>query len=174
MLRSRYLVFARYNQWANAHVYAAAAALSDTEYRADCGAFFKSIHGTLNHLLLADRLWMTRFRREPAPNYTLDTILFENLAELRQARETEDTSITTFADAQDETSLQAELNYRTIVNPMTITQPLASALDHFFNHQTHHRGQIHAILTRLTNIAPSLDLIYFQRETGLGGIKSVG
>ena len=73
-----------------------------------------------------------------------------------------------------EAELAANFSYITIVNPKTVTQPLAPALDHFFNHQTHHRGQAHAILTGLKgrDFAPSLDLILYQRETGAGGVVS--
>ena len=97
-MKSTFAMLAGYNAWANARVYDAAGQLSDAEYRADRGAFFKSMHGTLNHLLVTDRLWMRRFTGEgDAPN-RLDAILFEEFLELRAAREAEDARITAYID----------------------------------------------------------------------------
>lgn len=84
-MTDRYRMFASFNRWANERIYAKAAELTDAEYRADRGAFFKSVHGTLNHLLVGDRIWMHRF--DGAGDYPtkLDAILFDRLADL-QAR----------------------------------------------------------------------------------------
>jgi len=161
-------MLAAYNAWANRRLYEAAAALPDADFRADRGAFFGSVHGTLNHLLVADRIWMRRFTGEGGVADRLDAILFEDLGDLRRAREAEDARILGYVDALSEAALAGLLRYRTISRPADIEQPLAPALMHFFNHQTHHRGQVHALLTGLTGEAPSLDLIVMQRETGLG------
>jgi uncharacterized damage-inducible protein DinB len=167
-MKSHFALLARYNAWANARIYEAAAALSDADYRADRGAFFKSVHGTLNHLLVGDRIWMRRFTGAgDAPN-RLDAILFEDFADLRAARDREDERIVAYVDSLGEEALQGLIRYRTITNPTDVEQPLAPALLHFFNHQTHHRGQVHALLTGLTGAAPSLDLLLYQRETGTG------
>jgi uncharacterized damage-inducible protein DinB len=154
----RYRMFAAYNAWANARLYDAAARLSDADYRADRGAFFKSVHGTLNHLLVGDRLWMRRFTGEGTAPARLDAILFEELPDLREARTAEDRRIANYADGLDEAKLRAEFTYRTITNPTTISQPLAPALDHFFNHQTHHRGQAHALITAFGEKTGDTDL----------------
>ncbi|MCC6948667.1 MAG: damage-inducible protein DinB [Bradyrhizobiaceae bacterium] len=169
----RYSMFAGYNAWANERLYDAAAKLSDTDYRADRGAFFKSVHGTLNHLLVADRIWMRRFTGEGEQPPSLDAILFDDLAALCEARWAEDRRISRYIESLDDAKLAGEFTYRTVTNPRTITQPLAPALDHFFNHQTHHRGQAHALLTAIGghDFAPSFDLILFQREAGFGGGK---
>jgi uncharacterized damage-inducible protein DinB len=159
-------MLAAYNSWANRRLYGAAAALSDAEYRADRGAFFKSVHGTLNHLLVGDRIWMKRFTGEGAPT-KLDAILFDDLPSLRAAREAEDARIERYVGGLSDADLAGRIRYRTISNPADIEQPLMPALIHFFNHQTHHRGQVHCLLTGLTGRAPSLDLILFQRETGV-------
>lgn len=161
-------MLAAYNAWANRRLYDAAAALPDADYRADRGAFFKSVHGTLNHLLVADRIWMRRFTGEGEAPSRLDAILFEELPALRAAREAEDQRISGYAAGLSETDLAGPFRYRTISNPREIEQPLAPALLHFFNHQTHHRGQVHCLLTGLTGEAPSLDLLVYQRETGHG------
>ncbi|MBY0612240.1 MAG: DinB family protein [Beijerinckiaceae bacterium] len=172
MLKARYVGMAAYNRWANERIYAAAAEVSLEDLRRDCGAFFKSVLGTLNHLVVTDRLWLARFNGDVAPPYTLDHILFDELEPLRKARIAEDDRIVAFVDRQSESSLFEPVTYRTVTNPMTISQPLAPALDHFFNHQTHHRGQVHALLTRLTGAAPSVDLILLQRELGSDGLTA--
>jgi uncharacterized damage-inducible protein DinB len=161
-------MLAAYNAWANRRLFGAAEKLPDADYRADRGAFFKSVHGTLNHLLVADRLWMRRFTGEGDVADRLDAILFEDLAALRRAREAEDERILRYIDRLTEADLAARFRYRTLSNPQEIEQPLAPALVHFFNHQTHHRGQVHCLLTGLTGNAPSLDLLLLQRETGIG------
>ena len=167
-MKSTFAMLAGYNAWANGRVYDAAAQLSDSAYRADRGAFFKSMHGTLNHLLVADRLWMRRFTREGDAPSRLDAILFEEFLELRAARDAEDKRITAYVDALTEERIAAAFRYSTITNPREIEQPLGPALTHFFNHQTHHRGQAHAILTGLGREGPVLDLLAFQRATGIG------
>ena len=115
----RYILFAGYNVWANERLYNAAEKLSDQEYRADRGAFFKSIHGTLNHVLVADRIWMKRFTGQgEAPN-KLDVILFDDLAALRAARDREDARISAYVSGLTEEELAATFSYLTIVNPKT-------------------------------------------------------
>jgi uncharacterized damage-inducible protein DinB len=166
--KAYFSMMAGYNAWANERVYDAAAGLSDSDYRADCGAFFKSVHGTLNHLLVTDRIWMRRFTGTGDAPTRLDAILFDDLSDLRAARRAEDQRIESYVGELDEARLNGLLRYRTISNPTDFEQPLASTLIHFFNHQTHHRGQVHALLTGLTGTAPSLDLIMFQRQTGIG------
>jgi uncharacterized damage-inducible protein DinB len=172
-MTSRVVMFAGYNRWANERLYEAASKLSDTDYRADRGAFFKSMHGTLNHLLVGDRIWMRRFTGEGEVPKSLDAILHEDFGELRAARRIEDERIIRYANSLTDADLAGWFRYRTIVNPVDMEQTLTHALDHFFNHQTHHRGQAHALLTAMTGTAPSFDLIIFQRETGLGGSRKV-
>jgi uncharacterized damage-inducible protein DinB len=165
-MRAHFLMLAKYNAWANRRLYDAAAALSDADYRRDRGAFFKSMHGTLNHLLVTDRIWMQRFTGEGTAPDRLDAILFEELDALRAARETEDRRIVAYAEGLDETRIAGVIRYRRVSTPEEFTQPLAPALAHWFNHQTHHRGQAHGILTGLVGRAPELDLLYFQRLAG--------
>ena len=167
-MKALFAMLAAYNAWANGRLYDAAARLSDADYRADRGAFFKSVHGTLNHLLVADRIWMRRFTGAGEAPARLDAILFADREDLRAAREAEDARILAFVMGLTDEGLQRTIRYRTLSNPADIEQPLAPALAHVFNHQTHHRGQAHAILTGLGRDAPALDLILFQRETGVG------
>ncbi len=159
--------FAGYNAWANRKLYEVAAKLTEAEYRQDRGAFFKSLHGTLNHLLVGDRVWMHRFTGEGTPPARLDLILHEDLASLRIAREAEDKRIIDWVSGLDEARLAGIIRYRRVTgNREAVEQALAPALAHFFNHQTHHRGQAHAILTGLGASGPELDLLYYQRESG--------
>ena len=169
-MTARYRMFAGYNAWCNERLYDAAAQVSDADYRADRGVFFKSLHGTLNHLLVGDHIWMQRFTGEGAVPESLDAILYDDFADLRAARRAEDRRISRYVEGLTDADLAGVLRYRTFVNPATIEQPLAPALDHFFNHQTHHRGQAHALLSAVVgnDATPSFDLIVYQRETGAG------
>jgi uncharacterized damage-inducible protein DinB len=169
-------MFAGYNAWYNARLYAAAAAVSDADYRAERGAFFKSLHGTLNHLLVGDRIWMQRFTGQGEVPKSLDAILHDDFSALRAARAAEDAKISRYVAGLTDADLAGPIRYRTFVNPASIEQTLAPALDHFFNHQTHHRGQAHALLCAVIGNAatPSFDLIIYQRETGQGGLRKLG
>ena len=169
-MTSRYRMFGGYNAWCNERLYDAAAQVSEADYRADRGAFFKSLHGTLNHLLVGDRIWMQRFTGEGDVPNSLDEILYEDFAELRAPRRAEDARITHYIEGLSDADLAGTIRFRTFVKPETIEQPLAPALDHFFNHQTHHRGQAHALLSSMigNDATPSFDLIIYQRETGAG------
>jgi len=172
---SRYRMLAGYNAWCNERLYAVAATLSDADYRADRGAFFKSLHGTLNHLLVGDRIWMRRFAGTGELPGSLDAILFEDFASLRAARRAEDARISRYIESLSDGDLSRAIRYRTFSNPADIEQLLAPALDHFFNHQTHHRGQAHALLSSIVGngATPSFDLIIYQRETGQGGLRQL-
>lgn len=174
-MKDRYRMFAGYNAWCNERLYDAASKVPDAEYRADRGAFFKSLHGTLNHLLVADRIWMKRFTGVGELPAGLDVILYDTFDELRAARRSQDVLIARYIGGLDNERLNSTIRYKTVVRPQTIEQPLAPALDHFFNHQAHHRGQAHALLTSLigNDATPSFDLIIYQRETGVG-LGSIG
>jgi uncharacterized damage-inducible protein DinB len=169
-MKSHFSMFAAYNRWANERLYEAVAKIADAEYRAERGAFFGSLHGTLNHVLVADRIWMNRFTGEgPAPK-RLDEIVHDELPALAAARRDEDERIIVHVDSLSEANIAATFTYRTITGPADVTQPRGPALAHFFNHQTHHRGQAHCLLTMIggREAAPPMDLIYFQRQTGVG------
>ena len=168
MMTDAFRMLATYNEWANGRLYEAAAQLPDADYRADRGAFFKSVHGTLNHLLGTDRIWMRRFTGEGEAPSRLDAILFEEFGALRQARAAEDRRIIAYVDALSEEALAGRFRYRRASTPEEYERPLGPALLHLFNHQTHHRGQVHGLLTGLAGHAPELDLIFFQRESGMG------
>ncbi|WGD32292.1 DinB family protein [Ancylobacter sp. WKF20] len=164
----RYLNFADYNRWANARLYAAAARLSPDEFRADRGAFFGSVCGTLNHLLATDRIWLRRITGTGEAPDRLDAQLFESFADLAAARVADDARITDLAASLTSERLLAPITYANMTGAQ-FTQPLWTVLDHLFNHQTHHRGQVHTLLTILggPEAGPTIDLIARQRETDI-------
>jgi uncharacterized damage-inducible protein DinB len=149
--------YALYNRLANERLYEAIARLSDEERRRDLRAFFRSIHGTLNHLLLGDRIWMTRFEGGSHPSTNLDAILFEAFADLAAARGEMDARIEAFFAAPPAGFFQRPLRY---INNSGIdsTDPPSVIVPHFFNHQTHHRAQVHTLLSQLGYDTPVLDL----------------
>ena len=163
-MKAHFEMMAAYNAWANDRLYAACAGLCDADRRADLGAFFGGLHQTLNHILVGDVVWMARMRGQTPPAWPLDHIPHDDFADLRAAREAMDADIIAHVAALEDETLAGDMTFTTIVNPATVTQPRAPVLAHFFNHQTHHRGQVHALLTRLTGEAPPLDLVYYQRE----------
>jgi uncharacterized damage-inducible protein DinB len=140
---------AEYNAEMNRRLYAAAARLSDDERRQPRGAFWASIHGTLNHLLWGDRQWMSRFDNWPRPDTPIkqSAQMIDDFAELRAAREQADTSISHWATKVDDAWLCEELTWFSGAANREIRAPLRLLVTHFFNHQTHHRGQVHAMLT---------------------------
>ncbi len=163
-MKQHYTMFAAYNAWANEQLYRAAAALSEEAFGRDTGAFFGSLRGTLNHILVADRIWLQRFTGTGDAPARLDALLYEDLLSLTAAREAEDARIRRFVDELSEEALAGDFRYTTVSDKRTVQQRLAPALAHLFNHQTHHRGQAHGILSVLGGAPPSLDLIRFQRS----------
>lgn len=161
---NHFTMFAAYNAWANERLYEAAGALSEDEFNRDVGAFFKSMCGTLNHLLVADRIWMKRFSGDGEAPSRLDAILHADLGSLRIARHAEDRRIARYIDSLHPGDLVATFTYTPVSTPDPVTQRLGPALSHFFNHQTHHRGQAHTILSILGKSPPPLDLLFFQRS----------
>ncbi len=164
--RDHIVAFARYNAWANARLYDACAALPESEYHAArAAAFFGSLHGTLNHILVGDRAWMRRITGEgEAPN-RLDDELHSTLAALRAARVAEDERICAFVEGLDEAGLERSVSYHSMTGRAD-ARSVAELLGHLFNHHTHHRGQAHALLSAAGVEPPPLDMIYFLRETG--------
>ncbi|MCJ9721689.1 DinB family protein [Agrobacterium sp. SHOUNA12C] len=159
-------MFAHYNRWANTLLYDAAAQLSDAEFHENRGAFFGSLRNTLNHLLVADRMWMHRFTGTGEAAAILNAIPHDALADLRVARAAEDQCIIDWVETLDDARLAADITYSPVTRLGAITHPLRAAVAQFFNHQTHHRGQCHMTLTALGKPSLELDLIYFLRGEG--------
>ncbi len=141
-------MMAGYNAEMNRRVYAAAGRLDDAERRRARGAFFGSIHATLNHLLWADHMWMSRFAGWPKPVPMREGLsLHEHFAPLAAARAETDARIEAWAETLDPAWLDGEQSWYSGVAKRDVARPRALVVTHFFNHQTHHRGQIHAMLT---------------------------
>lgn len=162
---------ARFNRWANTHLYASVAGLDDDAYRRDRGAFFGSIHRTLNHLLAVDRLWSARIlNREPGIR-SLDQILFEDFEALSKARDAEDDKLIALVNGLSEAELEAPVRYRRVSDGALEEARARHILISLFNHQTHHRGQVHVMLTQAGVLPPPLDLVDYLHEVGEAGPK---
>jgi uncharacterized damage-inducible protein DinB len=148
-LVAHYREMARYNRWMNERLYALAGQLSDEERKRPMGAFFGSIHGTFNHLLLADRVWLARFGAGERPAVkSLADILFDDFDALRRERAITDGVMEAYVASLDAQKLGETLAYKTSKGaPMS--HALWIALSHFFNHQTHHRGQATTLFMQL-------------------------
>jgi uncharacterized damage-inducible protein DinB len=165
-MKTHFVMMANYNEWANARLFRVAGTLHEALYRKDVGAYFRSLHGTLNHLLVADRIWMRRLTGTGEHPEKLNAILFEDLPSLHAARVEEDSRIIAFVQSLDEAAFEEVLDYRTL-NGTPQRQRRREILAHLFNHETHHRGQAHAILTVLGVAEPEpLDLLIMQRDKG--------
>jgi uncharacterized damage-inducible protein DinB len=175
-LSEHYQGCARYNAWMNERLYEVCATLTEEERRRNLGAFFGSIHGTLNHLLLTDRAWLGRFSRDAALADSLDATgkpipltrrldqeLYADFDVLRRERAKTDAAIAAWAGTLDATRLTAPLVYRTSAG-QACEHPLWWAVTHFFNHQTHHRGQVTTLLKQLGHDPGVTDLIVLLRS----------
>jgi uncharacterized damage-inducible protein DinB len=156
-LIQNFRTLARYNTLANRRLYETCACLSGVERKEDRPAFFGSIHGTLNHIMVGDRIWLARFGGEKVPSTNLDAVLYEDFDELRRARVSEDERIEAFTFSLDEELLGGTIRYTNNEGKIYV-DPVNLLVAHFFNHQTHHRGQIHDMLTQTEVPPPVLDL----------------
>lgn len=161
-----YRMLAAYNAWANRLLYAAVTELSEDELHRDTGAFFGSVFATLSHILVADRVWLNRFTGAGPKPKTLDEKPYASFPELTAARIQEDARIINYIDSLTPYQLEASFSYTPVTSPELVSHKLWPALTHFFNHQTHHRGQVHSGLTGMGRPSLSLDLIYFVRSEG--------
>lgn len=141
---------AAYNTAMNRSVYQAASQLSDEQRRQDQGAFFKSIHGTLCHILWGDRMWMSRFDGWPKPEAAIGESprFIEDFATLTRDRQATDAALATWADRVTDIWLAGELAWVSGATQREMRARNDKLVVHMFNHQTHHRGQVHALLTR--------------------------
>ncbi|UVL06639.1 DinB family protein [Pseudomonas rhodesiae] len=165
-----FTLLATYNQWMNRKVYAAAGRLSDADLRMNRHAFFGSIFGTLNHLILGDTVWLKRFAEHPA-GYSalaplssvalppdLKQLAFADLHELSARRAWLDQMIIDWAHSLTESDLDQRLHYHNM-RGVGANKPFASLIVHFFNHQTHHRGQVTTLLTQAGQDVGDTDLL---------------
>jgi uncharacterized damage-inducible protein DinB len=151
---------ARYNRWQNQNLYGIADALPDEERRRERGAFFGSVHKTLSHLLWADRVWMSRFTDLPRPEAGIpeSVSLYPDWDGLKRERASFDETMITWADRLDPAGLDANLTWFSGGVMREITKPRWVLVTHMFNHQTHHRGQVHCMLTQAGGKPHTTDL----------------
>jgi uncharacterized damage-inducible protein DinB len=166
MITSDYVrTMASYNRWQNESLYGAADTLTDAQRKEQRGAFFGSIHGTLNHLLWADKMWMSRFAGTPRPKGKRpadSTAECETWDDLKAARGAFDATIIGWAAALEASWLQGELTWFSGAAGREVTKPKWLLVTHMFNHQTHHRGQVHCMLTQCA-VKPGATDLPFQR-----------
>ena len=162
-----YPTLARFNRWVNRRHYAQLAALDDAERKRDRRAFFGSIHNTLNHLLVVDQLWLDRLEGRSNEIRGLNEVPHEDFDALREARERMDERIIQYVDGLDAAALSRPLRYKFISGTAAET-PLYLLLVTLFNHQTHHRGQVHALMTQAGLRPPDSDVIDFLDEVAAG------
>ena len=141
---------ARYNRWQNDNLYGAAQHLTDEQRRHDRGAFFSSIHGTLSHLLWADCMWMSRFSDVAKPGVGIEgsAAHYPDWEKLKDERTAIDSRISAWAGALDPAWLRRDYSWFSNAAQREVSKPNWQLAVHFFNHQTHHRGQVHAMLTQ--------------------------
>ncbi|WP_151634336.1 DinB family protein [Noviherbaspirillum aerium] len=163
---------AGYNRWMNGKLYASGDRLSDEQRKSDRGAFFKSLHGTLNHLLWADFMWLGRFvhgtpLEKPYPKVPVGTLLHEDWDRLKTARASLDEDIARWADSLAMEWLAADFSWYSGLTQTTRTKPAWLLVAHFFNHQTHHRGQATTLLAQF-GIDPGSTDLAFMPASGPG------
>lgn len=155
-------LLAQHNKWANNRISEAISEISEDEYMKDRGSFFKSIHGTLNHLLLVDRLWQGRMTGKLYPAKGLDEIVAADRETYIEARAAEDDLIIDLIASLSPEAIEEEFSYSTIVG-FAASDKRRTVLAHMFNHATHHRGQAHDQLSQVPMDPPPLDLLIYLR-----------
>ena len=155
----------RYNAWQNRSLYDAAETLTDAARRQSRGAFFGSIHGTLSHLLWGDRMWLSRFQgaEKREGNIPDSPGLFPDWADLKAKRQQFDDGLVEWADALESSWLYGEVVWYSGISKAERRAPRWFLVTHFFNHQTHHRGQVHAMLTAAGAKPEDTDLMLMRR-----------
>jgi uncharacterized damage-inducible protein DinB len=161
------LLMAEYNRWMNDKVYAACATLSDEERKRHRGAFFKSIHATLNHLFWADNSWLARFGRRTWSTAPLGEDTYDDFVSLRNARAEMDEELLSWGRSVTPEWLQEPMTLVSKIYGFSQDHPRWVLVTQMFNHQTHHRGQVHAMLTAAgIDVGPTdLPVLPFLRET---------
>lgn len=153
-------LMADHNRWMNEGLYAVCARLSEEERKQDLGAYFRSIHGTFNHLVLVDRLWLGRLRDEPYLVASLDQELYADYATLERERAKTDSDIQEYVAMLEPSRLADPVAYVSLLKKTTVILPLGLILVHLFHHQTHHRGQVTTLISQLGQDFGETDMIY--------------
>lgn len=152
----------RYNAWANTRLSESAMGLDDEDFDLDRGAFFGSLHGTLDHILLVDRIWRGRITGSLYPFESLADSVTTDRAAYVAAREAEDATWIDFVDGLTDADMDRSITYITSTGEQG-TDPLYILFQHTFNHATHHRGQAHALMSQVPVDPPPLDFVAYLR-----------
>ena len=156
-------VMADYNSWMNDRLYSVCAMLSDSERKEDRGAFFGSIHRTLNHIMYGDLAFMSRFTGDRATVPELGVDLHDDYDDLRSARAVLDQRIVEWSSRLSDDWLRQKLTYTSKVDGVTRTVSHWILVAHMFNHETHHRGQVTALLSQVGLDVGSTDLPFMPQ-----------
>ncbi|NKI71287.1 damage-inducible protein DinB [Collimonas pratensis] len=159
-MNSYFAALARYHIWATAKLLGHIDVISEEEYRRDCGLYFASIHGTLNHMLVGERNWYARIAGENSSIVALDTELESQRAALGHALDQASRRWSAWLATHPQQNYDGNLHY-TRASGEPATAPFVAVLGHVFNHATHHRGQVTAALTAMGHACPELDFIYW-------------
>jgi uncharacterized damage-inducible protein DinB len=162
-MKAHFERMSRYNRWANRRLYGAVAQLDEAEFLAPRSGFFPSLAKTLNHLVVADRVWLGRLTGNISAHRKLDEMLYDDLPALTAAREAEDQRMIAFFKALTQARIDGTFDYQNMAGEPR-SQPMLPVLAHVFNHQAHHRGQAHAMLSGTRVAPPVLDLVAFLGE----------
>jgi uncharacterized damage-inducible protein DinB len=146
---SYYQLMAEYNCWMNQKIYSVCASIPDEKRKQDLGAFFKSIHGTLNHLLYGDKAWMGRFTNNPFPVTAMGQELYGDFESLKAEREKIDREILEWSIELDPDWLSQPFEYTSNVDGERRVLLTSILVTHMFNHQTHHRGQVTTLIKQV-------------------------
>jgi len=160
--KNYFLMMAYYNQWANHKLFAAFSNLTEVQLNQDFDTYFSTVLHTANHLLIGDILWFERVSRLQPSNHALNDLIYNDLKQLKQARFEQDQRLLNLILQTEQIKFDDSITY--VRRDQMYTEPLHEILAHIFNHQTHHRGQMHSMLYALTGESLELDLIFFQRE----------
>jgi uncharacterized damage-inducible protein DinB len=160
MMNNYFAALASYHSWATTKLLRHIDAISEEEYRRDCGLYFVSIHGTLNHMLVGEHNWYVRIAKENSPIVPLDFELESQRTALGNALAQASRRWNSWLTAKPQQNYDGNLHY-TRASGEAAEAPFMAVLGHVFNHATHHRGQITAALTAMGHVCPELDFIYW-------------
>lgn len=152
-------LMAHHNRWMNEKLYAVCGRMREDERKRDMGAFFRSIHGTFNHLLLVDRLWFGRIVGQPFAVTSLDQELQADFSELAAEQAKMDAEVQSFVTGLAAVQLVEPVHYLSFLKKQPVTLPLGLILVHLFHHRTHHRGQLTTLISQLGHDFGDTDLI---------------
>ena len=156
---------ARYNAWANNRIYNALSRIDDSSRKEDRKAFFGSIHNTMNHILLADLIYRERLEKKPTTYTRLDEVLYDDFVELESAHRENDEWYVGFCEGMDPAELEGNLSFKAVGmdSDEFFSLPLRLCLSNLFQHQIHHRGQVHHMISHAGENPPPVDIVKYGR-----------